>query len=98
MSDARKTRRPAGRPPAGMKRGDKVEKVRGYRTLTLRVPPETRCMLTALSETKGLPMWQLVNEAVQAYFEGPFRTQTPRWYQTAFQRYQELLASNGIRN
>ena len=58
---ATKTRR--GRPPAGP-RGEKVSL---YPQVMLRLPHETKATLDALSGATGIPVWQLVDQAVSAY-------------------------------
>ena len=57
MNGNRPGKRPQGRPRGGRRPGDRV---RDYPTLTIRVPPETRAMLKALSAQQSLPLWQML--------------------------------------
>lgn len=58
--------KPFGRPPAGKRKG---ERVRDYPPMTLRLPPETRTLLTAWSEYSHVPAWRLIDDAVLAAFK-----------------------------
>ena len=63
MSNREKTRRRAGRPPAGAKDG---EKVTDYPQLSVRVPHEMKNRLNALSVVTGLAQWRIVVEALES--------------------------------
>ncbi len=66
MTDHRpKTKRRAGRPPAGAREG---EKVKDYPQLSIRVPLEMKARLNALSVVTGLSQWRLVVEAIDCFF------------------------------
>jgi hypothetical protein len=54
-----------GRPPSGPD-GALVSK---YAQVTVRLPPATRHQLQALSVLRGVPVWQLVDQAVLALIE-----------------------------
>jgi hypothetical protein len=54
-----------GRPPAGIRAG---EMVKDYPQLNLRVPPETRAKLDALSTVRKQPRWRIVLDAIDHYF------------------------------
>jgi len=56
-------KRGPGRPPAG-KQGEKVS---SYPPFTLRLPPDRKAELDALAFIRGLPAWQVVDEALQAH-------------------------------
>ena len=62
-SSRRKRRRP-GRPPAGAYAG---EKVRDYPQLSIRVPPEVKLKLGALSIVKSTPQWRVVLESIECF-------------------------------
>jgi hypothetical protein len=53
-----------GRPPAGVRDG---EKVKDYPQVTMRVPPDTRTKLAALSELQQQPQWRIVLDALETY-------------------------------
>ena len=57
-------RRRAGRPPAGARAG---EKVRDYPQLSVRLPPEFKARLNALSAVTGLAQWRLIVEAINCF-------------------------------
>ena len=61
-SDSKPRRR--GRPPGGIRAG---EKLRDYPTITLRVPPRTRRMLRALCARKRLPAWLMIRLLVSCF-------------------------------
>jgi hypothetical protein len=71
---ARRTRRarPTGRPTAGVRKG---ERVKDYPQTSLRLPPETKAKLYALSRVAGTPQWRLVSEAVECLFRGRTRAE-----------------------
>ena len=52
-----------GRPPSG----PRGEKVSGYPQVMLRLPHATKATLDALSGATGLPVWQLIDQAVGVY-------------------------------
>jgi predicted transcriptional regulator len=54
----------AGRPPAGVRPGEKSS---DYHQLTLRIPPETLRQLDAIAGTLFVPRWRVVVQAVAAY-------------------------------
>ena len=58
-------RRPPGRPPAGAH----GEMVRDYPQLSIRVPPDVKMQLQALSLIRSEPQWRIVSEAVQCYLD-----------------------------
>jgi hypothetical protein len=58
-------RRPVGRPTAGAKAG---EKVKDYPQLSVRVPPEIKIQVAALSEVRGASQWHIITEAIECYF------------------------------
>ncbi len=68
MSDTKRdtSRRRAGRPPAGAKRG---EKVKDYPQLSIRVPLEFKARLNALSAVTGLAQWRVIIEAIDCFFQ-----------------------------
>ncbi len=53
--------RRSGRPPAGAQPG---ERVKDYPQLSLRLPPESKAQLHALSVLKAQPQWRVVIEAI----------------------------------
>ena len=57
--------RKSGRPPAGVG-GAKVGE---YPQISLRVPPEVRRTLSALSELQGRPHWRIMMDALDAYVQ-----------------------------
>jgi hypothetical protein len=65
MSKVRRTRRTTGRPPSGVRSG---ERVRDYPQVTLRLPPETKAKLHALSLVTTTPQWRVVNAALECFF------------------------------
>jgi hypothetical protein len=58
-------RRRSGRPPAGVRQG---ERVKDYPQTTLRLPPETKAKLYALSRVSGSPQWRVVSAALECFF------------------------------
>ncbi len=60
-----KVRRRVGRPPAGARAG---EKVKDYPQLSVRLPPEMKARLEALSRVRSTPQWRVVNDAILCYF------------------------------
>jgi len=63
MHDDHRVVRKSGRPPAGVN-GAKVAE---YPQISLRVPPEVRRTLNALSTLQGRPHWRIMMEALAAY-------------------------------
>jgi hypothetical protein len=53
-----------GRPRGGVRRG---ERLRDYPSITVRMPPETRAMLKALSARRRLPTWMMLRHVVVCY-------------------------------
>ena len=60
----RATRR-SGRPPAGVREG---ERVKDYPQTSLRLPPEIKQKLYALSRVAGTPQWRVVSAALECFF------------------------------
>jgi predicted DNA-binding protein len=65
MSDTKSKRR-AGRPPAGARDG---EKVKDYPQLSVRVPQEMKARLNALSAVTGMAQWRIIVEAIDCYLD-----------------------------
>ena len=57
--------RPGGRPPAGVRTG---ERVKDYPQTSLRLPPELKVKLHALSRVSGTPQWRVVTAALECFF------------------------------
>ena len=57
--------RPSGRPPAGVRKG---ERVKDYPQTSLRLPPEIKDKLHALSRASGTPQWRVVSAALECFF------------------------------
>ena len=55
-------RRRLGRPPAGAQAG---EKVKDYPQLSVRVPPQARLFVGALSMLRGEPQWRIVLDSIE---------------------------------
>jgi hypothetical protein len=53
-----------GRPPAGIRQG---ERVRDYPQLSVRIPPDIRATVHALSAMRGQPQWRIVVDALKSY-------------------------------
>jgi hypothetical protein len=66
MSAKRRTRgaRRSGRPPAGVRQG---ERVKDYPQTSLRLPPEIKAKLHALSRVSRTPQWRVVSAALQCF-------------------------------
>ncbi|MCU1384528.1 MAG: hypothetical protein JWL71_3225 [Acidobacteria bacterium] len=62
----------SGRPPAGVRKG---ERVRDYPQTSLRLPPEMKAKLYALSRVAGTPQWRLVSEALDCFFHDRTRAE-----------------------
>ena len=67
MIAKRRTRgaRRSGRPPAGLRQG---ERVKDYPQTSLRLPPETKAKLYALSRVSRTPQWRVVSAALELFF------------------------------
>jgi hypothetical protein len=65
MASSPKRRSAAGRPPEGAA----GEPVSGYPRLTVRLPPATKHALEALGTLRRVPVWKLLDTAVNAYVE-----------------------------
>jgi len=63
-SGTRKERRRVGRPPAGAREG---ERVKDYPQLSVRVPPEIKRTLFALSIVGKTPQSHVVADAIECY-------------------------------
>jgi len=57
-------RRPVGRPPAGARDG---EKVKDYPQLSVRLPPEVKAKVEALSRVASRPQWRILCDAIDVY-------------------------------
>jgi predicted DNA-binding protein len=57
--------RKSGRPPAGLRQG---ERVKDYPQVSLRLPPETKAKLQALSVVAATPQWRVVSAALECFF------------------------------
>ena len=74
---AKRNNRPgAGRPPSGIRPG---EKVREYRRFTMRLPDDVRAELEAAAGALRQPAWRVVVDAIRAYVgSGPTLTDEQR--------------------
>ena len=63
-SAAAPTRR-VGRPTAGARAG---EKVKDYPQLSVRVPPDIKSRVSALSHVRGISQWHIITDAIECYF------------------------------
>jgi len=54
--------RRSGRPPAGAQPG---EKVKDYPQVSLRIPPDVKSQLHALSILNGKPQWRILIDAIE---------------------------------
>jgi predicted DNA-binding protein len=54
-----------GRPPAGVRKG---ERVKDYPQTSLRLPPEMKAKLYALSRVAATPQWRIVSAALECFF------------------------------
>jgi CheY-like chemotaxis protein/predicted DNA-binding protein len=66
MAPERKTPNKGGRPPAGVRDG---ERVTDYPQLSVHVPDELRLRLQALAQVTGQPQWRVLAAAVDTYIE-----------------------------
>ena len=55
----------SGRPPAGVRQG---ERVKDYPQTSLRLPPEIKAKLYALSRVSATPQWRVVSAALECFF------------------------------
>jgi hypothetical protein len=58
----RQERRRAGRPPAGAHPG---EKEKDYPQVSLRIPPDLKSQLYALSVLRAKPQWRIMIDAIE---------------------------------
>lgn len=56
--------RKRGRPRGGVRPG---ERMRDYPVLTIRVPPETRAMFTALCTRRRMPRWLMLRHLIVCF-------------------------------
>jgi hypothetical protein len=56
--------RKRGRPRGGVRPG---ERLRDYPVLTVRVPPDTRAMFTALCARRRVPRWQMLRHLIVCF-------------------------------
>ena len=77
------TGRRRGRPPAGVRQG---ERVRAYPTLTLRMPPGARSYMEAVRQTLERPLWRIVDAAIRRYVEGLDK----EWQRNVGKRFKRL--------
>lgn len=56
--------RKRGRPRGGVRPG---ERLRDYPVLTVRVPPDTRAMFTALCTRKRVPRWLMLRHLIVCF-------------------------------
>jgi len=66
MAPARKNSTKGGRPPAGVREG---ERVTDYPQLSVHVPEELRLRLQALAQVTGQSQWRVLSAAVNSYIE-----------------------------
>lgn len=64
MAKRRATANPGGRPPTGLKPGEKSS---DYLRLSVRVPPDDFVLLDAASAALAQPQWKIVVDAVRAF-------------------------------
>jgi hypothetical protein len=63
-----KPKRSVGRPRAGLTRdGAEADRVRDYRTFTVRLPDDVRVLLQAVAKVLNKPMWRTIDEIVCFY-------------------------------
>ena len=60
----RSTRR-VGRPTAGARAG---EKVKDYPQLSVRIPPDIKTRISALSQVRRTSQWHIITDAIECYF------------------------------
>jgi hypothetical protein len=66
MEQAHRRTRRSGRPPAGARPG---EKVKDYPQLTVRVPPDMKVKLGALSILQSKPQWRIIFESIECFIQ-----------------------------
>ena len=64
MRSASTTRRRVGRPTAGRL----GEKVKDYPQLSVRVPPDIKVRVSALSAVRRTSQWHIIADAIECYF------------------------------
>ena len=57
--------RRVGRPTAGARAG---EKVKDYPQLSVRVPPDIKTRVSALSKVRRTSQWHIITDAIECYF------------------------------
>ena len=57
--------RRVGRPTAGARAG---EKVKDYPQLSVRVPPDIKVRVAALSAVRRTSQWHIITDAIECYF------------------------------
>jgi predicted DNA-binding protein len=57
--------RRVGRPTAGARAG---EKVKDYPQLSVRVPPDIKTRVSALSKLRRTSQWHIITDAIECYF------------------------------
>ncbi len=62
--DTRKRRGGPGRPPTGVRPGEKVSL---YERMTIRLPADVRAELSAAAGALGVPEWRALVDAIRAY-------------------------------
>jgi predicted DNA-binding protein len=62
---ANPSRRRVGRPTAGARAG---EKVKDYPQLSVRVPPDIKTRVSALSKLRRTSQWHIITDAIECYF------------------------------
>jgi predicted DNA-binding protein len=63
---ATKKRQRLGRPPSGARLGEKVV---DYPQVSVRLPPEMKAKLQALSRVRRRPQWRVLAEAIECYYK-----------------------------
>jgi hypothetical protein len=63
----KRTKHAGGRPPAGVRPGEKVS---DYAHFTIRLPQDVRSLLHAVGEVTRLPGWRVLHDALHAYVQG----------------------------
>lgn len=66
MAPKHAPRRRQGRPPAGVRPGDKVS---DYPQVSLRLPPVWKSQLEALSTLRNKPQWRVLMDAIQCLLD-----------------------------
>jgi predicted DNA-binding protein len=65
MSRRSPATRRVGRPTAGARAG---EKVKDYPQLSVRVPPDIKRRVSALSKVRRTSQWHIITDAIECYF------------------------------